>query len=182
MNKLGVALVIMFLSFNINAQNTKVEQFANQKGTLIKKEVISSGLVSSKKDILEYVDINVVHFENVVNKSAQIGLKFEYIKDKKKAISYLDEDEIADFIQSIKLAQEKISAIHLDSVNHNIEFTYTSKSGLQFGYLSIRKEWVPYLLINDNALIIEQKAVEDLLFSLETYAKIHINKLKSGTK
>lgn len=182
MKKIVLVTMCIILSLNLSAQKsdaelTKVEKFLDKRGALIQKELTSFHMIFGISDMLEVVRVKVIYLESLADKSTQTGILFEYDYKSKTAVSYLDDDEVDNLIKYIKLAQDKVTTMPVESIKDNTEFTFTSKSGFQFGYF-YKKEWMPFLKINTIFYFLKKEDVSALVTSLEETGKKTIQSYK----
>jgi hypothetical protein len=146
MKKTLFTLAFGLLFFISNAQSiedaqSKAEEFAGKSGTLIQKEYIDIG--SLKK-----CTIQLVHFNDLFSNTQHSAIKFEYeistgsITDSKP--SYVDIDEIDNFMKSIKIMQEKV--ISNKSKNYT-EYYFHCRSGFESGCTNEDGNWKIYLIL-----------------------------------
>lgn len=160
--KKSIFTLLLIFTWCVGNSQTKdkelsnAEAFSAKVGTLMQMEFVDIGTLKGCK-------IQVVYFTDLISKTKQSALKFEYSSSysagTKAAI--LDPDEVDGYMKSIKIMQEKIIAT--TPINYT-EINYRSRGGFEGGCYFSEKKWGMYLKLEkfDMKSYVPTLSVEDL--------------------
>jgi hypothetical protein len=163
-----IGIIFFFISSFGQAKQdleSKTNVFANQSGTLIKKEFEDIGTLKKLEvRVLSLTDL--ITNESISSVRLELEKSSSYSSDKKIAV--LDSDEI----ESLKTSMEIIKNQIFPSAPKNYtEVTYKSRGGFEAGCFLSKGKWSPYLKLDkydsDSYLFFDIENLTEFLILLE---------------
>ena len=150
---------------------SNAETFSAKSGALIQKEFLKIGSIKG-------ANVSVIYFTDLITKTKQSALKFEYdvvgkySTDTKSAV--LDADEVDGLINSIKIIQE--SVFPLTATNYT-EVSFKSRGGFDAGCFWSSGNWSTYLKLekfDNKSYVFLEKDDFSVLLGLLQEAKLKL--------
>jgi len=118
---------------------SKLEQFSDRSGLVFERQFIKVGNIRG-------VEIQVYRITDLVAKSTESGVRFEYSSglaySRDTKIAVLDADELDGLIKTIELLKASVFGSTRDAYT---EVVFRSRSGFQAGAYYSDKRWTAYL-------------------------------------
>lgn len=159
-----LSTLFLLYSFVLVAQEkgamiSNSEKFVEEPGRILEKEMVTMGDLTVKYNLQKQnMNVNTLVVKDLITGKAYSCLVLELIK--KTKFAYVDPDEIAGFINMLKLIEDK----YINSVRPNYtEIVYNTRGGTEAGCFFDQEKWVVFLRLDksEKNTIIEIKT-EDL--------------------
>ncbi len=158
---------------------SKSELFMSKPGTLIEKEIISIGKITTGSGFLKKnISVGVLKLTNLLDNSINYSLRFEYVHTGQYVtdtkVGAIDSDELENFIKILQLMDSEY--LHSTRTNYT-ELIFVSRGGLETGCFYSDGKWTIFLKLEkydkDSYIFLNAEDISSI-YSQVILAKGHI--------